>query len=85
MRRGMRKPWELHLKRFNAWLIELNNYLILFPTSRSPKKIPSKELNKIPLHDVPNRWATKACIQGWDFEGKSYKETYKIFEWMEIA
>ena len=47
--------------------------------------MPPKELNKIYLHAVLNGWAKQAYLQGWDFEGKSYKETCEIFERMEIA
>ena len=43
-----------------------------------------EELN-ILLHAVPNSRSKQAYIQGWDFGGRSYKETYEIFERMEIA
>ena len=39
----------------------------------------SKELNKILLHIVPNSWEKQAYLHGWDFEGKSYKETWNMF------
>ena len=42
-------------------------------------------LNKILLHTIPNLWVKKAYIQGWDFEGKSYKDTYDMFGRVEIA
>ena len=44
-----------------------------------------EELNKILLHAVINSWARQSYIQGWDFEGRSYKETCDMFERMEIA
>ena len=43
-----------------------------------------EELNKILLHAVINSWARQSYIQGWDFEGRSYKETCDMFERMEI-
>ena len=44
-----------------------------------------KDLNKIILHAVQKYWTRQAYIQGWDFEGRSYKETCDMFERMEIA
>ena len=44
-----------------------------------------EELNKIFLHAVSNGWANKSYLQGWDFEGKTYNETYEIFKNMEIT
>ena len=38
-----------------------------------------KELEKILLHDIPNGWSNQAYIQGWNFEGNAYKETYEMF------
>ena len=39
-----------------------------------------EELNKILLHAITNRRAKKSYLKGWDAEGKTYKETYKIFD-----
>ena len=40
MPRAMSKPWDLPMKIFSTWLIELNNFLPLFPGSRVSKKTP---------------------------------------------
>ena len=40
MRRAIRKPWNLPLRRFSAQLTEVNNYLPLFPGSSNNNKIP---------------------------------------------
>ena len=85
MRRTMHKPRDIPFKRFVAQLIELNIYLPLFPGSRSAKKIPPEDLNKILLHAVPKGWAKQAYLQGLDFEMKRYKAMYEIFERMEVA
>ena len=47
--------------------------------------MPPKHLNEIPLHAVPNVWEKQADLQGWDFEGNSYKEKCEMFECMDIA
>ena len=44
-----------------------------------------EDLNKILLHAVPNSCAQQAYIKGWDFEGRSYKDTCDMFEHMEIV
>ena len=44
-----------------------------------------EELNKILLHAVPNSWVKQACIQGWGFGGRSYKDTWDMLDCMEIA
>ena len=85
MRRAMRKPRDLLFKIFAARLIELNNYLPISPGSSAAKNMDSEELNKILLHVVPYLWAKQSYIQVWDFEGRSYKETCKMFERMETA
>ena len=83
MRRAMRKPWDISLKRFTTRLTELKNYLLLFPGSSADKKMPPEELNKILLHAVPNGWENQAYLQGWEFEMKSYKDTCELLERME--
>ena len=65
--------------------MELNNQLPLLPGSSAAKIMDPKELNKILLHDVPNSWTRKAYIQGWDLEGRSYKEICNMFERTETA
>ena len=64
MRLAMRKPQDIPLKCFSAHLKELNNYLPLFPGSRSTKKMPPEELNKILPQAVLNGWAKQAYLQG---------------------
>ena len=56
MRRAMHKPWYLPFKRFSARLMELNNYLPIFPGSSDIKKMSPEQINEILLHYVPNGW-----------------------------
>ena len=79
MRRAMRKPQDLQFKIFMERLTNLNNYLPLFPGSNAAKNMDPEAFNNILLHTVPNSWARQAYIQGWDFEGRSYKETCDMF------
>ena len=57
MRRAMRKPHKTLFKSFAACITELNNYLPLFPSLSSSKKMPPEEITEILLHAVPNGWA----------------------------
>ena len=85
VRRTMSKPWDLLFKRFAAWLMELNDYLPIFPELSDTNKIPPKEINKIILHAVPHGWAKQYYLQGWYFKGETYKETCDTFGLMEIS
>ena len=81
----MSKPRYLKVKIFAKQLTELNNQLPIFLVSSNAKKMGPEELNKILLHAVSNSWSQQAYIQGWDFEGRSYKDTCVIFERTKIA
>ena len=47
--------------------------------------IDEAEQNEILLHAVTNGWYTQSYLQGWDLESKKHKETWDMFERMEIA
>ena len=81
----MRKPQGLPLKIFSVQLMELNNYLTLFPGSSSSKKMDPEELNEILLQAVLKLWARRAYLQVWDLNGKTYNDTRDMFELMEIT
>ena len=85
MRRSMRKPQDLPFNRFTASITELNNHLTVFPGSSNAEKMDSEELSEILFHAVPNVRAKQSYLQGWYFEGDSYKETCRMFERREIA
>ena len=75
----------MYFKRFEAQLMEINNFLPLFPGYDPTKKIPSKELNEILLHAVPNGWGKHSYLRGWYFEMSTYRETCAVFDQMEIS
>ena len=54
MRRAMRTPQSMTFKHFAARLMEMNNFLPLFPGSDASEKMEMEELNKILLHAVPD-------------------------------
>ena len=85
MHRAMRKTQDLPFKCFAAQQMEINNCLPLFPGLVDAKNISPEELNEILLHIIPNSWVNKYYLQVWDFKGKTYKETWEIFEHMEIV
>ena len=45
----------------------------------------SEELNEILINAVPNVWENQSYLQGLYFKCKTYKDTCKIFERMEIT
>ena len=54
MCRGMRKPLGLKVRRYAACLIELNEYLDLFPGVNKSRKFFVTELNEIVLNRMTN-------------------------------
>ena len=44
-----------------------------------------EELNDILLYAVPNVWAKHAYLQSCGFEGRNYKDSYEMFEHIEIV
>ena len=85
MCRAMRKTQGTLFDIFAARLVQINKYLPFFTGSIEDKKMALEELNYILIHAVPNGWANQSHLQKWYYEGKTYKETCKIFERMEIA
>ena len=68
MRRGIRKPRGLKVRRSAACLIELNDYLNLFPVAKKSDKTCLTELNEILLNSIPRIWRNQAYVQGLDCE-----------------
>ena len=81
----MHKPQILLFKRFASRLTEENNYLTLFPGSIEAKKMAPEDLNNILLHIIPNGREKQSYLQGWEFKRKTHKETYNMFNRMEIT
>ena len=85
MRRCMKKPRSLKVRRYATRIIDLNEYLAYFPGATMADKIGVNELNKILLNSLINSWSKKAYVEGFDCETISFKKTVHMFEHMEIA
>ena len=84
MRRGMRKPRGLKVRRYSYCLIDLNEYLDSFPGENMPDKIGLTELNQNLLFSMPNGWSKQAYVQGFDCKYITFKKAVYIFERMDI-
>ena len=85
MRRYLKKPRALPIKRLVALLTELNNYQLLFPESNTSNNMEEGEINEIILHTIPDSWAQTTYLQGWNFKSRGYWDTHEMFEHMETA
>ena len=82
MRRCMKNPHRLKVRRYAAGLIYLNEYLISFPGATMADKKVVTELNDILLNRMPNSWSKQAYVQGFDCETISFKKFVNMFERM---
>ena len=62
MRRGMKKPHSLKVRRYLVRMIDLNKYLSVFPGAKEGNKICETELNEILLNGTPNSWSIQAYV-----------------------
>ena len=85
MRHTIRKPLYMPFENFFTRLIEVNNFLSLFPGLDASNMMPTENLKKILLHVVPNECLNQYYLQGWDFETKTFEETCDMLEQMEIT
>ena len=85
MRRGMKKPCSLNVRRYAARLIDLNEYLASFLGATFPDNIGVTQLNEILLNSMPTSWSKHAYVQGFDCESITIKKAVNMFERMEIA
>ena len=68
MRRFLKNPHILKLRRYAVCLIDLNQYLALFPEATISDNMGVTELNEILSNSMPNSWSKKAYVQGFDCE-----------------
>ena len=85
MRRVMKKPRAITVRRYAARLIDLNEYLAPFTGATLNYKIGVTELNEIFINIMPNSWSRQAYVQGFDCEFITLKKAVNMFEHMEIA
>ena len=67
MRHGMSKPHGLKVRCYADFMIDLNDYLAVFPGSKASDKIRETSLNGILFHSVPNSWIRQSYVQGFNF------------------
>ena len=82
--RAMKKPRGLKVRHYVACLVDLNEYLALFPGDNLSDKIGITKLNKFLLNIMPNSWYKKAYLQGFDCE-TIFLKAVNMFEQMNIS
>ena len=85
MRRGMKKPCSLNVRRYAARLIDLNEYLASFLGAALPDNIGVIQLNNIVLNSMHTSWSKHAYVKGFDCESITIKKAVNMFERKEIA
>ena len=85
MRRGMKKPRALTVRRYAACLIDLNEYLAPFTGETLTDKISVTKSNETLLNSMLNSWSKQAYVQGFDCKSITFKKDVNIFERMEIS
>jgi hypothetical protein len=66
MRRFLRKPRDMKTRIFMGRLIELNDYLELFPDFQDNQKLAQDEIMDIAEYGVPNTWQKTMVLQGFN-------------------
>ena len=84
MRRRMRNPCGLKVKRYTDDLIDLNEYLDLLPGEIMSSKIEVIELNDILINGMRNIWIKQAYLQGFDCKYINFNKSVNMFERMKI-
>ena len=62
MRCGINKPRELKVRCYTARVIDINDYLDVFPGAKVCDKIGDTEINEIILNGMPNGWSKKSYV-----------------------
>ena len=75
MRRCMKNPRILNVRRYAERLIDLNEYLASFPGSAVTDKMGVTELNEILLNSIINSWSKQAYIQSFACGSISFKRS----------
>ena len=72
MRRGIRNPIKLKVRRYAARLIYINDYLAAFPGAKESEKIGETDLNEILLNSMPNTLSRKSYVHDFDCESFTF-------------
>jgi hypothetical protein len=83
MRRFMRKPRDSTIREYVDRILELNDYLVYFPTKEGEAeatKLPDEEILDILVFGIPNTWQKKMVELGFDSLSHTPNEFIEICE-----
>ena len=80
MRRWIRNPRGLKVRRYADHLIELNKYLASLPGSDMDEKNGMTELNEILLNIMSNIWINQAYVHVFYCKSITFKYADNMFE-----
>ena len=66
MRCRMSNPRNFKVRIYPTFMIDINDYLDLFPGENSSEKFVDIELDEILLSSIPNIWIRQSYVQGYD-------------------
>ena len=81
----MMNPNGLKVRRYSASMIDLNNYLVVFPGAKASEMFCDTELDGFVLNSMPKIRINQAYVQRFDFESNTFKAAVSIFESIEIT
>ena len=84
IRCSMQKPISPKSKCYSLHITEPNESLDLFPGSEYSKNMGEADINKIPLHIMPNVWRKHVYLQSFKFD-LNFNKAISVFEQTEIA
>ena len=85
MLRGMKKTRSVSVSRYEARLIDINEYLASFPEANFTDKISVTKLYDILPNNMHTSWSKQAYVQGFHYEPITFKKAVNMYEHMEIA
>ena len=86
MRRYMRKPREMKMRTYRNRVIELNNYLVMFPSNfNDAQKIDEEEIVDILEFGTPNKWQYEMVRMGFDSATATSQELVEFCERLEFT
>jgi hypothetical protein len=83
MRRFMRKPREMSIREYVDRILELNDYLVYFPTKigeADATKLPDEEIMDILVFGIPNTWQKRMVELGFDSSSHTPNEFIEMCE-----
>ena len=79
MRHRMRNPQGLKVRSYADHLVDINEYLAVFPRANISDKICVTKLNEFLLNNMTNSWSKQAYVQGFECEYINLKSSVNMF------